>query len=500
MLQRARQEVGGSGSPSATERMLRYVMDRERSGVSEEEERARGTGWFRPSPSRGGNEEHRNPTSSRDSWQQPPPASDLRERDRQERVDAFRRGYLAENVPPRLPRISTPPVPSAQSQPRAMFLENTLKYLSELRSCTRYEEALSTAIDHGLATKEFFADKHDDFVMLLNETPPLPYSSWLQPGTVFEGHQHANNFNANLPHQAPMSTSRVEQINPNYRSTDASTTGFDHPLGSTRVVSFDTGRTFLSYPPLPHLSKEARQDDDHWPVRVVIHSIDPEKITLQGTMEAYDVPQHPSSLSDLNSSNRPKAGKKNAPITTYLEGHVIDLRTHSFLTPAQPSSKTGSRSTSVEHVNPHNPMLNSISFPSTSAATDVQNWLRLPPFSALADASTGTTGNANSAEDSIARALLSKSKLQAIHDEYIFMRWKERCFVHSKRDDNCAATEAERRGDQDRGHGLTISGFYYVSLRRADGAVEGLYYDPASSPLPVSPVDGKDRWLGYLGV
>ena len=30
--------------------------------------------------------------------------------------------------------------------------------------------------------------------------------------------------------------------------------------------------------------------------------------------------------------------------------------------------------------------------------------------------------------------------------------------------------------------GLTISGFYYISLRRSDGFVEGLYYDPASTP------------------
>ncbi len=29
---------------------------------------------------------------------------------------------------------------------------------------------------------------------------------------------------------------------------------------------------------------------------------------------------------------------------------------------------------------------------------------------------------------------------------------------------------------------VTISGFYYISLRRADGAVEGLYYDPLSTP------------------
>lgn len=29
---------------------------------------------------------------------------------------------------------------------------------------------------------------------------------------------------------------------------------------------------------------------------------------------------------------------------------------------------------------------------------------------------------------------------------------------------------------------LTISGFYYISLRRSDGHVEGLYYDELSTP------------------
>jgi hypothetical protein len=32
------------------------------------------------------------------------------------------------------------------------------------------------------------------------------------------------------------------------------------------------------------------------------------------------------------------------------------------------------------------------------------------------------------------------------------------------------------------GCGLTISGFYYVSMRREDGVIEGLYCDPQSSP------------------
>lgn len=42
----------------------------------------------------------------------------------------------------------------------------------------------------------------------------------------------------------------------------------------------------------------------------------------------------------------------------------------------------------------------------------------------------------------------------------------ERCFV----------TPSDSR------QGLTISGFYYITLNRQTGAIDGLYYDPGSSP------------------
>ncbi|KAF2860745.1 hypothetical protein K470DRAFT_200224, partial [Piedraia hortae CBS 480.64] len=148
-------------------------------------------------------------------------------------------------------------------------------------------------------------------------------------------------------------------------------------------------------------------------------------MTMQGTMEAYDVPQH------FTPGNRIKCGRKGRPITTYLEGHIIDLHTHSFITPVGHDSD--------------------IEFPAATAQVDAQNWIKLPPFS-----------------EKTARTFLSRSRFEEIRKEYIFMRWKERCFVHP--------------GEQSRGHGLTISGFYYVSLRRADGCIEGLYFDPASTP------------------
>lgn len=42
----------------------------------------------------------------------------------------------------------------------------------------------------------------------------------------------------------------------------------------------------------------------------------------------------------------------------------------------------------------------------------------------------------------------------------------ERCFI----------------AESDSGWGLTISGFYYIAMRRDTGTIEGLYYDPGSQP------------------
>ena len=41
--------------------------------------------------------------------------------------------------------------------------------------------------------------------------------------------------------------------------------------------------------------------------------------------------------------------------------------------------------------------------------------------------------------------------------------------------------------------GFTISGFYYVSLRRYDGLCEGLYYDPQTSPCQCLRLESRRR-------
>lgn len=518
-LQRSRQE----GSPSATDRMLRYVLERERSGLSEEEDRARGTGWFRPSPTREGGDEHHSNVLSRDNWMLPPPSTgEFRDRERQERVEAFRRGYLAENVPPRLPRISTPSMPStaAPTGTSSLLLENALKYLSDLRACSSYEEALLAAIDHGLATKEFFADKHDDFITDLTALDPIPYSSWLQPGMVFDGHQHAMNRSSSA---GSRSSHSVEQINPHYATSRPST--FDHPPGSTRVAPpppFDATRPWLSHvPPTHHLSTlkpASPSSDDHWPVRVILHSVDSETMTLQGTMEAYDVPQHP--VNHPGTGFRPKAGKKSAPITTYLEGHILSLTPHTFLTPPNPNQSANPNTptpkphpqtfpypTLPRNATPYTTSPAPLTFPASSPPTDAKNWLNLPPF------------NTHTTPTQTAQTLLSTAALKALNNDYIFMRWKEKCFIHhhhrhrhskegshagdgegEEGEDECAETSQERRaGDQDRGHGLTISGFYYVSLCRATGEVEGLYYDPSSTPFQRLRLRGSGAGCGAFG-
>ncbi|RMY60957.1 hypothetical protein D0863_11431 [Hortaea werneckii] len=696
-LQRSREaSADGSGaSPSATDRMLRYVLERERRGVSEEEDRARGTGWLRPSPPTPvpGHDglaqyQQRIPNAMRQShdasWMLPPPSTGpdgfTGDRDRAERVEAFRRGYLADNVPgggagpPRLPRILTPPIAPSMSTNAAWasgstssgstaFLENAMKYLSDLRSCHSYEDALSAAIDHGLATKEFFADKHDDFIMDLHgneedsEEHSFPWSSWLQPGTVFDGHQYAMNgtSSSSIAHN-------VEQINPHYHPS-SSRSAFDHPPGSTRVAippaPFDATRPWLSHIPPSHPShfdgrSTTSTSDDQWPVRVVINSVNPEKMTLQGTMEAYDVPQHPqphhiltggpnntnSSTSTQPTSNsepttppprRPRAGKKHAPITTFLEGQILSLNPHSFLTPAPPPPSSHSSSSSTY---PHPPPTSSSSslssssplnpnkppgsggpttgphptlprnetpyttlptepvFPPTTPRIDARNWARLPPFRDLGrrgsagrgrvgdvgenegeDVWTGGGGREEAGKDDLfperegegegeagaeeagrvgrglgrgigheekiememARLLLSKSRWKReVMDRFVCMRWKEKCFVEnfpssssslSSRKQGKTGSEgvdgvgASRRDGQQRsvhpperpgsadvrpdheeqvgvdsaqddddhqhqqGHGLTISGFYYIVLDRQTGGVEGLYYDPASTPF-----------------
>ena len=184
-----------------------------------------------------------------------------------------------------------------------------------------------------------------------------------------------------------------------------------------------------------------------------------------------------------------QAFTRTSSITTYLEGEILDFNTHTLLTESFKSS----------------------------ASNDATYWRKLPPFQMLTD-------------EDITQKLTSRRWFdEVLSKEWILMRWKERCFVKSlnrstadpsqppystttatstlapavsnysdpihissrdNRHSESASThywgagggDAEQGSFDDSGCGLTISGFYYVCLRRSDGKLEGLYYDPQSSP------------------
>lgn len=64
-----------------------------------------------------------------------------------------------------------------------------------------------------------------------------------------------------------------------------------------------------------------------------------------------------------------------------------------------------------------------------------------------------------------ADALMAMANMARLSSDYIFARLKEHSFAD------------ERSKDA----GLTIAGFYYLTIDRRDGSVDGRYYDPASS-------------------
>ncbi|KAG0224298.1 hypothetical protein BGW42_005207 [Actinomortierella wolfii] len=90
----------------------------------------------------------------------------------------------------------------------------------------------------------------------------------------------------------------------------------------------------------------------------------------------------------------------------------------------------------------------------THSRTDIDHWKRLEAFKGLD-------------ERAIVRGAKTGKFRGHLRQHFIFMRWKEKHFVNATEHTN----------------GLTIAGFYYIALRRADGFIEGYYYDRQSTPF-----------------
>ncbi|KAF9160467.1 hypothetical protein DFQ26_005482 [Actinomortierella ambigua] len=113
-------------------------------------------------------------------------------------------------------------------------------------------------------------------------------------------------------------------------------------------------------------------------------------------------------------------------VVTYWEGEIVDFKNNDLWT-----RKWG-----------------------TPSRTDIEHWKRLEAFEGLN-------------EGAIMRGAKTGKFRGHLRQRYIFMRWKEKHFVNVTEQTN----------------GLTIAGFYYIALRRADGVVEGYYHDRQSTPF-----------------
>ncbi|KAF1981475.1 hypothetical protein K402DRAFT_457990 [Aulographum hederae CBS 113979] len=525
--------------------MQRYIMERERSGSNGEDQERLGSmllspGTANPPPVPRPSEAMERYELSRSAWQSrqsssqgnSAPPADPRLR------SAYRRNYL-EN-------------PTNQPGGPSSWLQKTITYLSQLRTAESYEDSLSFAVDAGFVTKEFFGDNHDDFIFEPYMLPRPAKSSWLAPGAVFSGSQHASSV-------TPQLSNRSEDRYPWYSNYNSGSTTYGSRTHFPTSHSSDSSlnlpqpwanhhpptnptRTYLNQhgdPARPQLPQ------DRWPVKVTIHAVDYEKMTLSATMEAYNVPSHSQQSQIYTPSGAANSGSNNgrASTTTNPPFPISTTRTYTHSPPYYHwSSSTTARpfhpevyqpTTSSSHDrSPPQPQLplhtksSSIttylegeildfrslhtllteSFPSTPE-TDARYWRKLTPFRHC------------KTDDEMVRLLVSRRRMEEMAAEWVIMRWKERCFVKPSASSTNTSSDPiseTRTGtasgtgaatttwtEQDRDHatttrrweaadgrgvafedgcGLTISGFYYVCLRRSDGMVEGLYCDPQSSP------------------
>ncbi|KAI9672844.1 MAG: hypothetical protein M1831_000280 [Alyxoria varia] len=474
ILQSVRRNRGLSAR--SRDMMQRYVMDRERTGQRDRAGRS--------------TEDHDNPNTSR-TLRVSSHENDG-SRYHQNRATWQASQHHASTPPHQNRSEPTPQEQRQQTEPTADTLEtlrqryledrhqvpvSNLESIIHFLSCMRdpdlklhVSEILPSLRQHSLDQITRMAQEQSS---QLRERCRPRYTSWLTSGTTFSGFQEA----------APTSSTF-------YRLSDDNPFTGNYAREYARlVVANSSSRTSASsrtnqQPAGPSLTRDSRSfhasgsspmnpsSPDRWTVRVNIHSVDYDDMTLQGTMEAYNVPSIATTTSPSDANNSTLNSSGNATKTTfstYLEGELIDFSKNTLLTE---SFKASHR-------------------------IDATYWRKLEPFAQLSD------------EDIIANLLDPGWIEREVAGKYVLMRWKERCFVketkesfsangpHRRHGNGAGGGAGDGDGDGDgrenranpttsssdgNGFGLSISGFYYISLRRSDGMVEGLYHDPQSSP------------------
>lgn len=414
--------------------------------------------------------------------------------------------------------------------PSLARLKNSICYLSQLRHCDTVEEGLTLATD--LAIDDPYTSGHkrsfdrctklSDLIVDTSTLPSVAECSWLTPGTVFIGSQHT-------PREPP--PAMVYRDRNHDRDPHSRLERYRHDRHQAlqerqrRRAYIRNGIYRESLPPpisdvaIQHSSSSSSNPppSDHWLCTVTLHDICFSTLTLSGTMSATHIPNKlstPHASSSLGSSS----------MRSFFEGEIIDFKTHSLETE---NFCTGPDNHTPGHLG--------------GISNDARYWRDIGPFRELREKEqarkrnlhrNNTTGNkfrgpprqhadgdgdsdldseddeddddervedALGGEDTIATHLRSRSWIEnVLLRDWILMRWKERCFIDDGGPVGDAiqveggASGAPAPPSQETvasspplSWGLTISGFYYVALRRQTGEIDGLYYDPGSLPFQV---------------
>ena len=392
LLQAVRRNTQLSAHPR--HQMQRYIPDRERNGVEiEEARRATSTrpapvSVLSPSQRRQINRETSGLPETERQRMQSEYQHQLMLLDQQALQTAYQRqepyrGHDSSRLERRTARYWTQQ-PELGSKKNARSVDNVIKYLERLRLCESDEEGRITAEEGGFASDDRI---RGDFLIDTSIIPSPPRSSWLEIGGVLSGTQNAvapsresnsSSSSSALPSYyvplMPPSQYRSRIRHPTFGTTNARTTS-PVPRDSPRPQITTSPPVDVESP--LQINQNDRNwinspADERWPVKVTIHGINYENMTLSGTMEAFNVP-------DKSSPTRESS------ITTFLEGEIIDFNKHTLETKSYKAD----------------------------ARTDAIYWRKLPPFCHLKD------------DDTMTKNLLSRQWLrEELMEKWILMRWK----------------------------------------------------------------------------
>lgn len=443
-----------------------------------------------------------------------------------------------------------------------------IRYLSELRH-TGVEGGLQVARTLGLDSlfESEYSYTPSDLPIHIDSLPVPQYSSWLEPGMIWHGLQSTEREPTRTSSAQSLSLRRERQLRwqreafrrtvarrrDALRSLDANDLvqlGADPAPDSDRYLSDlsqdSNGRWSFSQRQMSSLSAHPTQsaqppESDHWPVKVTIQTVDWESMTLTGMMYASHMPEKLSSLHQPISPQHTTA----TSMSSFFTGEIIDFRQQPLETEREDRDyevggldvdarywqRLGPFRKEIERVRhlrgkkrseyQQNSRLWDAYRKAAGHETENRESSQSPSGLLSPPTESSTTGEPQKifeteedkeieADEIMSRCLGSQKWMEEkLSNEWILMRWKERCFVTPPENSSNAnptrtilttaalpsptapsSTSRVANGSGSTSWGLTISGFYYVALNRLSGEIDGMYYDPGSQPyqaLKMSP-------------